>query len=64
VGLDDPQVRRRRGRAVKTFSQLIKNDPMEKWCLLFDEGRARHGIKTTNFVILTTVCSAVQELFL
>jgi hypothetical protein len=50
VGLDGPQVRRRRGRAVKTFNQWIKNEPKEKWCLLFDEGGARHGIKTTNFV--------------
>jgi hypothetical protein len=49
VGLDGPQVRRRRGRGVKTFSQWIQNEPKEKWCLLFDEGRARHGIKTTNF---------------
>jgi hypothetical protein len=49
VGLDGPQVRRRRGRAVKTFNQWIKNEPKEKWCLLFDEGGARHGIKTTNF---------------
>jgi hypothetical protein len=49
VGLDGPQVRRRRGRAVKTFSQWIQNEPKEKWCLLFDEGGARHGIKTTNF---------------
>jgi hypothetical protein len=50
VGLDGPQVRRRRGCAVKTFSQWIQNEPKEKWCLLFDEGGARHGIKTTNFV--------------
>jgi hypothetical protein len=49
VGFDDPQVRRRRGRAVKTFSQWIQNEPKEKWYLMFDEGRARHGIKTTNF---------------
>jgi hypothetical protein len=49
VGLDGPQVRRRRGRVVKIFSQWIKNEPKEKWCLLFDEGGARHGIKTTNF---------------
>jgi hypothetical protein len=49
VGFDGPQVRRRRGHAVKTFSQWIKNEPKEKWCLLFDEGGARHGIKTTNF---------------
>jgi hypothetical protein len=49
VGLDGPQVRHRRGRAVKTFSQWIKNEPKEKWCLLFYEGGARHGIKTTNF---------------
>ena len=30
VGLDGPNVRRRRGRAVKTFSQWIQNDPREK----------------------------------
>jgi hypothetical protein len=49
VGLDDPQVRHRRGHAVKTFNQWIQNEPKEKWCLMFDEGGARHGIKTTNF---------------
>jgi hypothetical protein len=49
VGLDGPQVRRRRGRVVKTFSQWIQNEPKEKWCLMFDEGGARHGIRTTNF---------------
>jgi hypothetical protein len=49
VGLDGSQVRRRRGRAVNTFSQWIQNEPKEKWCLMFDEGGARHGIKTTNF---------------
>jgi hypothetical protein len=49
VGLDGPQVRHRRGRAVKTFSQWINNEPKEEWCLMFDEGGARHGIKTTNF---------------
>jgi hypothetical protein len=49
VGLDGPQVRRRRGFAVKTFSQWIQNEPKEKWCLMFDEGGARRGIKTTNF---------------
>jgi hypothetical protein len=34
---------------VKNFSQWIQNEPKEKWCLLFDEGGAGHGIKTTNF---------------
>jgi hypothetical protein len=34
VGLDGPNVRRRRGRAVKTFSQWIQNEPKEKWSLL------------------------------
>jgi hypothetical protein len=34
VGLDAPNVRRRRGRAVKTLSQWIENEPKEKWCLL------------------------------
>jgi hypothetical protein len=23
--------------------------PKEKWCLMFDKGGARHGIRTTNF---------------
>jgi hypothetical protein len=64
VGLDGPQVRRRRGRAVKNFSQWIKNEPKEKWCLLFDEGKARHGIKPLILLSLTTVCSTVQDLFL
>jgi hypothetical protein len=50
VGLDAPNVRRRRGRAVKTFNQWIQNEPKEKWSLLFDKGRVRHGIITTNFV--------------
>jgi hypothetical protein len=49
VGLDGPQVRRRRGCVVKTFSRWIQNEPKEKWCLMFDEGGARHGIRTTNF---------------
>jgi hypothetical protein len=49
VGIDGPQVRRRIGRAVKTFSQWIQNEPKEKWCLVFDEGEARHGINTTGF---------------
>jgi hypothetical protein len=49
MGLDAPNVRRRRGRAVKTFSQWIQNEPKEKWCLLFDKGGVRHGIMTTNF---------------
>jgi hypothetical protein len=48
VGLDAPNVRRRRGRAVKTFSQWIQNEPKEKWSLLFDKGGVRHGIMTTN----------------
>jgi hypothetical protein len=30
VGLDGPQVRPRKGRAVKTFNQWIKNEPKEK----------------------------------
>jgi hypothetical protein len=30
VGLDAPNVRRRRGRAVKTFSQWIQNEPKDK----------------------------------
>jgi hypothetical protein len=49
VGLDGPNVRRKRGRAVKTFSQWIQNEPKEKWSLLFDKGGLRHRIMTTNF---------------
>jgi hypothetical protein len=49
VGLDAPNVRRRRGRVVKTFSQWIQNEPKENWCLLFDKGGVGHGIMTTNF---------------
>jgi hypothetical protein len=50
VGLDAPNVRRRKGHSVKTFSQWIQNEPKEKWCLLFDKGGVRHGIMTANFV--------------
>jgi hypothetical protein len=49
VGLDAPNVRRRRGRPVKTFRQWIHNEPKEKWCLLFDKGGVKHGTMTTNF---------------
>jgi hypothetical protein len=50
VGLYGPNVRQRRGYAVKNFSQWIPNEPKDKWCLMFDEGGARHEINTTNFV--------------
>jgi hypothetical protein len=56
VGLDAPNVRRRRGCAVKTFSQWIQNEAKEKWSLLFDKGGVRHGIMTTNFA---EVCNVV-----
>jgi hypothetical protein len=56
VGLEAPNVRRRRGRAVKTFGQWIENEPKKKWCLLHDTGGVRFGIKTTNFA---EVCNAV-----
>jgi hypothetical protein len=49
VGLDAPNVKRRRGRVVKTFKQWIQNEPKEKRSLLFDKGCVRHGIMTTNF---------------
>jgi hypothetical protein len=49
VGLYGPQVRIGRGCAVKTFSQGIQNEPKETWCLMFDEGGTRHGVRTTNF---------------
>jgi hypothetical protein len=55
VGLDAPNVRRRRGRAVKTFNQWIPNERKEKWSLLFDKGCVRHGIMTTNFAEIYNV---------
>jgi hypothetical protein len=55
IGLDAPNVRRKRGRAVKTFSQWIQNEPKEKWSLMFDKGGVRHGIMTTNFAELYNV---------
>jgi hypothetical protein len=60
VGLDGPNVRRRRGRAVKTFSQWIQNEPKKKWSLLIDKGGVRHGIMTTNFaeVYNAVLCGA------
>jgi hypothetical protein len=62
VGLDVPNVKRRRGRAMKTFSQWIQNEPKEKWCLLFDKGGVRHGIMTTNFAEVYTLFCVVSEL--
>jgi hypothetical protein len=49
VGLDAPNVRWRRGSAVKTFNKWIQNEPKEEWCLLFDKGGVRHRIMTINF---------------
>jgi hypothetical protein len=46
VGLEGPNVRRRRRRAVKTFSRWIENELKEKWCLMHDKGGVRHGMKT------------------
>ena len=48
VGLDGPNVRRKRRRAIKIFSEWIEHERKEKWALLFDEGGARYGIITTN----------------
>jgi hypothetical protein len=42
-------VRRRRGRAVKTFSQWIENEPKERCCLLHYTRGVMFGIKITNF---------------
>ncbi|WVZ88790.1 hypothetical protein U9M48_035264 [Paspalum notatum var. saurae] len=48
VGVDGPNVRRRPGRLIKSFSEWIEHEPKEKWALLHDEGGARYGIMTTN----------------
>jgi len=48
VGLDGPNVRRKRRMTIKTFSKWIEHEPKEKWALLFNEGAARYGIMTTN----------------
>jgi hypothetical protein len=37
-------------RIVGGYVFYPSTEPKEKWCLLFDEGGTRHGIKTTNFV--------------
>ena len=47
-GLDGPNVRRKRRRAIKTFSEWIEHESKERWALLFDEVGARYGIMTTN----------------
>jgi hypothetical protein len=61
IGLDAPNVRRIRGRAVKTFSQWIENEPKEKWCLLHDTRGVRFGIKMTNFAeVYNTVLRGVR----
>ncbi|WVZ62019.1 hypothetical protein U9M48_011814 [Paspalum notatum var. saurae] len=48
VGVDGPNVRRRPGRLIKSFSEWIEHEPKEKWALLHDKGGARYGIMTTN----------------
>ena len=48
MGLDGPNVRLKRRRAIKTFLEWIEHEPKEKWALLFDEGGARYGIMSTN----------------
>ena len=48
VGLDGPNVLRKQGRSIKTFSEWIEHEPKEKWTLLYDEGGSRYGIMTTN----------------
>ncbi|CAN6290558.1 unnamed protein product [Urochloa humidicola] len=47
-GLDEPGVRRRRGRNIKCFSHWIEAEPKEKWALLYDTYGARWGIMTSN----------------
>lgn len=47
-GLDDPAIRRRRGRNIKCFSHWIEAEPKEKWALLYDTYGARWGIMTSN----------------
>uniref|UniRef100_A0A0A9DJV3 MULE transposase domain-containing protein n=1 Tax=Arundo donax TaxID=35708 RepID=A0A0A9DJV3_ARUDO len=47
------ETRRRRrggGRRVKCFSDLIKDEPMEKWVLIADTDGSRFGIMTNNLV--------------
>ena len=48
VGLDGMNVRRKRRRAIKTFSKWIEHEPKEKWALLFDEEGARYGLVTAK----------------
>src|ERR1041384_8758256 len=50
IDLDGPNVRRKSGRSIKSFSEWIIHEPMEKWTLIKDEEGARYGIMTTNLV--------------
>ena len=45
---DTPQIVRRSGSSIRSFSQWIRNEPNEKWALLYDSGGARYGVMTTN----------------
>jgi hypothetical protein len=40
-GLDDPNIRQRRGWNIKCFSHWIQAEPKEKWAFLFDTLGAR-----------------------
>jgi hypothetical protein len=53
ISLEDvgswPSSQAQKRACCEDLQQWIQNEPKEKWCLMFDEGEARHGIKTTNF---------------
>ena len=65
MGLDGPNARCKRRRAIKTFSEWIEHEPKEKWALLYDEGGARYGIMTTNLAeVYNWVLRGVRSLSL
>jgi hypothetical protein len=48
---------------MKTFTSGLRISPRKKWCLMFDEGGARHGISTTNFAkVYNTVLRGARPL--
>lgn len=46
--IDPPNTKRKKGRAIKNFSEWIEKEPPVNWSLLHDTHGARYGHITTN----------------
>ena len=46
--IDPPNTKRKKGRAIKNFSEWIEKEPPVNWSLLHDTHGARYGHMTTN----------------